>query len=160
MVVCSTSGQPIHRTRASEDTQYKRKLYLSIFVILILHTTKQIPSLPVTKLRRLFLKNCEKGVFMHLRKVSANVSLRSPRRLKWAETFRYFSNFCMSKYHSTTWLSRLYDETKLGEVCAGIVHSGDALSPLLSENGSFIYARWMTIILNNKAAGQSYKKYM
>ena len=33
---------------------------------------------------------CEKGTLMHLRKVSTHVSLRSPRRLTWAETFGYF----------------------------------------------------------------------
>ena len=34
---------------------------------------------------------------MHLRKVSTHVSLRSPRRLTWTETFRYIKIFCTLK---------------------------------------------------------------
>ena len=50
---------------------------------------------------------------MHLRKISTHVSLRRLRRLTWADTFRYLFIFCMSKNHSASRFSRLFDKYRI-----------------------------------------------
>ena len=76
------------------------------------------------------------------RKVSTNVSLRSPRRLTWVETFRFIKIFCMSRDHSISRLSRLFDKMnsmglQAGDVLLGIIHRRDTFSPLLPEQGLY-----------------------
>ena len=50
-----------------------------------------------------------KGDLMHLRKISTHVSLRSPRRLTWAETFRSLQILGMQKLPFFLRVNRLFD---------------------------------------------------
>ena len=76
---------------------------------------------------------------MHLREVLAHVSLR---RLTRAETFCYLLIFACQTIilsHDSlvcwiTWILCIHNEAMVG-----IIHQGDALSPLLPEHGSNTY---------------------
>ena len=87
-----------------------------------------------------------KGGLMHLRKVSTHVSQRSPRRLTWAETFRYFWIFCMSEHDSTHDFAECSTKSSFidscsGDVSIGMMRYGDALRPpppLLPVSGFYV----------------------
>ena len=75
----------------------------------------------------------EKGVGVNaLRKVSTHVTLRSLRRVTWAETFRCLWAFCMSSDHLTSCFSWVFDKKYLINVyihnqviCLGRVQHGE-----------------------------------
>ena len=83
------------------------------------------------------------GGLMDLRKVSTHVSLRSPRRLTWAETFRYLFFFSMSKDCSSSRFSQLFHNTDfhgsiIWQFSASYNVSLRTVSPPLSESGSYV----------------------
>ena len=79
---------------------------------------------------------------LHLLKVSTYVNLHSSRRLTRAETFRYIKSFCLSKNHSTSWFSKLFDKIEsmdpliLHDALLGVMYREDALSPLYGTHTS------------------------